>query len=118
MLAGAFTRRIYLEDDTGGIGAYLQRGDYPALALGDRVQITGWLVDYHGEAQIEVNGPDRIAWLGRAAPIIGRPIRTGEAGERYEGRLVWVYGRAIGFAGQSITVDDGSGAVRSTSRMA
>ncbi|MDQ1301212.1 MAG: hypothetical protein QG637_1133, partial [Chloroflexota bacterium] len=80
--------------------------------LGDLVQVTGWLADYHGEAQIEVTGPTRVVLLGRAAPLSPRRARTGAIGETNEGRLVWIFGRITEFARDSITLDDGSGPVR------
>ena len=57
MLPGPFGRRIYLEDETGGIQIYLRRGSFPPLALGDQVQATGWVAEFHGETQLEVAAP-------------------------------------------------------------
>ena len=109
MPPGLLSQRIYIEDETAGIGIYLRRGDFPALILGDQVQATGWLADYHGEAQIEVSGLSRVVLLGHAAPLSPRRARTGAIGESNEGRLVWIFGRITEFARDSITLDDGSG---------
>jgi len=41
MLPGPQGRRIYVEDETGGIQVYLRRGGFPLMALGDQVRVTG-----------------------------------------------------------------------------
>jgi DNA/RNA endonuclease YhcR with UshA esterase domain len=112
MLPGSLAQRIYIEDATAGIGIYLRRGDFPLLALGDLVRVTGQLTDYHGEAQIEVSGSSRVVLMGHRAPLAPRGVRTGAIGETYEGRLVWIAGRVTEFAKDSITLDDGSGPAR------
>jgi hypothetical protein len=112
MPPGLLSQRIYIEDETAGIGIYLRRGDFPALILGDLVQVTGWLADYHGEAQIEVTGASRVILMGHAAPLSPRQVRTGVIGETNEGRLVWIFGRVTEFARDSITLNDGSGPVQ------
>ncbi|MEJ5198187.1 MAG: lamin tail domain-containing protein [Anaerolineae bacterium] len=112
MAPGPLGRRIYVEDETGGIGVYLQRGEYPPLALGDVLLVTGRLNNYYGEAQIEVNGPSRIVVIGQGRPRPGLQVATGAINEDLEGRLVWVMGKVKAFDQDEITVDDGSGPTR------
>ncbi len=112
MLPGALKRRIYIEDETGGIGVYLRRGDFSPLMLGDLVRATGRLTDYYGETQIEVSSPSRVSVLGHDAPRAPRWARTGSIGESDEGCLVWIVGRITGFARDSLTLDDGSGPLK------
>jgi hypothetical protein len=109
---GLFGRSIYVQDETGGIKVYLRKGDYPPLALGDRVQITGWTRGFYGEAEISVPDPSYIVRLGAGTPP--RPLRvaTGRVGEAYEGRLIWIVGRVVKFERNALTLDDGSGPVR------
>ena len=109
MLPGPLGRRIYLEDETGGIQVYLRRGDFPPLALGDQVRVAGWVAEFHGERQIEVSSASRIAVAGRGASLSPRRLRTGEIGETHEGRLAWVFGRVIRASQSGVTLDDGSG---------
>ena len=112
MLPGPLGKRIYIEDETAGIGVYLRSGEYPPLALGDVIVVTGRLNNYHGEMQVEVNSPTGIAMVGHGRMVVPLRIGTGAVGEEYEGRLVWVMGRAIAFDPDEITVDDGSGPAR------
>ena len=109
MLPGPLGRRIYLEDETGGIQVYLRRGGFPPLALGDQVRVAGWVAEFHGERQIEVSSASRIAVAGRGASLSPRRLRTGEIGETHEGRLAWVFGRVIRASQSGVTLDDGSG---------
>ncbi len=112
MLPGPLGKRIYIEDETAGIGIYLRSGDYPPLNLGDAILVTGRLSNYHGEAQVEASSPTRIAVVGHDRTVLSLKIATGAVGEEYEGRLVWVIGRASAFDKDEIVLDDGSGPAR------
>ena len=111
MLPGPLGRRIYVEDETGGIQVYLRRGEFPLIALGDQVWVTGWVAEFHGERQIEVSGSgaSRIAVAGRGPSLSPRRLRTGEIGEAHEGRLAWVFGRVVRASKSGVTLDDGTG---------
>ena len=69
---GLYGRNIYLQDATGGIKVYLRSGDYPALAAGDQVRVTGWTWQFHGEVELSVPAP---SYLTRIGP--GRVTRSG-----------------------------------------
>ena len=109
---GYFGRNIYLEDETGGVRVYLRVGDYPTLAAGDRLRVTGWTRQYHGEAEISVPDATYLALLGPGKHITPRRVTTGALGETDEGRLVLIAGRAVRFAPNDLVLDDGSGPVR------
>jgi len=56
-LPGVFGAQIfYLEDSTGGIQIYLYSGEYPNLALGNTVEVTGVLSTSRGERRIKLAG--------------------------------------------------------------
>lgn len=109
---GLLGRNIYLQDDTGGLKVYLRSDDYPPLALGDRVRVTGWLRSFRGEAELSVPGPSYLTRLGPGDPPAALPVGTGQLGEAHEGRLVWVMGRVARFEPEALTLDDGSGTAR------
>jgi hypothetical protein len=108
---GLFGRSIYIQDDTGGIRLYLRQGDYPPLAVGDQVRVTGWTRDYHGEVELSVPDPRYLERLGPGAPPPALRVRTGQVGEPNEGRLIWIIGRVLSFEPQGLTLNDGSGSV-------
>ncbi len=109
---GAFGRNIYIQDGTGGVKVYLRTGEYPALAVGDRVRVTGWLRRYHGEVEVSVPDPGYLTRLGAGTAPTSLALRTGEVAEVAEGRLVWIAGRVVKFEPQALILDDGSGPAR------
>ncbi|MGQ9767879.1 MAG: lamin tail domain-containing protein, partial [Anaerolineae bacterium] len=109
---GLLSRAIYIQDATGGLKVYLRSGDFPALTLGDMVQVTGWMRDFHGEAELSVPNPGYLTVLGAGPALDPLPIASGALGEAYEGQLVWLAGRVVKFERQALVLDDGSGPAR------
>ena len=97
---GLYGRNIYLQDTSGGIKVYLRSGDYPALAAGDRVRVTGWTRQFHGEVELSVPGPSYLTRLGPGEPPDPVYVRTGQVGEAHEGKLIWIAGRVVRFEPQ------------------
>ena len=106
---GSLGRSIYLQDDTAGLLIYLRSGDYPQLTVGDRVRVTGWTRDFHGERELSVPAPSYLAHLGPGLPPAPRRIATGQVGETHEGQLAWNVGLVTDFDPNALTLDDGSG---------
>ncbi len=109
---GLIPRTIYIQDATAGIKVYLRTGEFPPLALGDQVRVTGWLRDFRGEAELSVPNPSYLAVLGPGSVPDPLPITTAALGEEHEGRLVWLAGRVVRFERQALVLDDGSGPAR------
>ena len=109
---GLYGRDIYLQDATGGIKVYLRSGDYPALAAGDQVRVTGWTRQFHGEVELSVPGPSYLTRLGPGEPPHPVYVRTGQVGEAHEGELILIAGRVVKFEPQALTLDDGTGPTR------
>ncbi len=110
--AGLLARTIYIQDATAGIKVYLRTGDFPVLALGDTVRVTGWTRDYYGEAEISAPNPSYLALLAHGAAPLPLPIATGSMGEAHEGRLVWLAGRIVKYETRALVLDDGTGPAR------
>ncbi len=109
---GLYGRNIYLQDATGGIMVYLRSGDYPALAAGDQVRVTGWTRQFHGELELSVPNPNYLTRLGPGSPPTPAHVATGRVGEAHEGRLIWIAGRVVKFEPSALTLDDGTGPAR------
>ena len=109
---GIFSKwTIYLQDDSGGIMVYLRRGDYPPLALGDRIQVQGQLKTYHNQRELVV-GPQGVTLLSTAGPPPDPAfLRTGQVSEMQMGRLLQVAGIVKNVKKYSFELDDGSGPV-------
>ncbi len=106
---GIRERTIYIQDDSGGIKVYLRTGEYPPLALGDRVRVTGWTRDFHGEAELSVPDASYLTRLDAGAARLPETVPTGLLSEAQEGRLVSVSGRVVRFERQAVVLDDGTG---------
>ncbi|MCC7361857.1 MAG: lamin tail domain-containing protein [Anaerolineales bacterium] len=115
VLPGVFSpRTIHLQDATGGVTVYLGRDDWPPLALGQWMEVLGYLRRRSGELQLYV----RNGWHVRAgpaddlAPPAPSPATTGQIGEGSEGALVTVTGRVLRLEESALWLDDGSGPAR------
>ncbi len=107
-------RTLHLQDASGGVTVYLGRNDWPPLALGQTMQVLGYLRHRSGELQLYVrNGwhvhPGPAADL---APVPPMAVTTGQIGEATEGRLVTVTGQVTQVDASALWLDDGSGPAR------
>jgi hypothetical protein len=112
---GTFSpRTIHLQDGTGGVTVYLGRNDWPPLALGQEVEVLGYLRHRSGELQLYV----RNGWhihpgpAEEAVPPAPWPALTGLVGQATEGALVQVTGRVTRLETSALWLDDGSGPAR------
>jgi DNA/RNA endonuclease YhcR with UshA esterase domain len=107
-----FGRSMYIQDHTGGIMVSLYRGEFPPLVEGDWLEVRGRLSDYHGERRIWVTSAGDLRRTGSGPPVQPLLIGSGEVDEAHEGMLVQMYAPVVGFRGQNIFLDDGSGEAR------
>ncbi|HEY63693.1 MAG TPA: hypothetical protein G4O02_03900 [Caldilineae bacterium] len=107
-----FGRSIYVQDPSGGIQVYMSRGEWPELQEGDWVEVCGRVADFHGEREIKVRRPEDLRVLGSGRPPRPVLLRCDQFGETYEGMLVMVVGRIIGFGRRDLRLHDGRGEVR------
>jgi hypothetical protein len=82
-----------LQDETGGIYVYRQRGVGQELAEGDELCVTGMLKEYHGLLEIIPASPGQIVRLGAGNPLEPRAIPPTQIGEVTEGQLVSITGQ-------------------------
>ena len=106
----------FLEDDSGGIGIYLDAEVAAAPPRATLVRITGTLDQRYSQTILRVALAD-IVDLGGAELPNAEVIPTGNATEPYEGRRISIEGEVLGSpsavsGGFSVTVDDGSGQTR------
>ena len=105
---------VYIQDATHGLKLYLRKSSYPEIRMGDRLRVTGYLQDYHGQRELSVPGSTWLTLLDPGASPQPRFVRTGAVGETSESRLVMVVGQVTGFKENSFWLDDGSGGIKIT----
>lgn len=106
----------FVEDDTAGIGLYLDAAVTDPLPAGTRVRVTGTLDTRYAQRILRVSRA-AIADLGAGTLPAPWTTATGDATEALEGRFVEVRGTVTETPsaladGTGITIDDGSGPVR------
>lgn len=115
---GAFDggRGGFVQDATAGIALYLDATTSEPLSAGTRVRLTGVLGERYSQRIVRV-ARGAINELGADQVPDALVVATGAAGEGLEGTRILVQGTLVGppadvADGVSLTVDDGSGAVR------
>ena len=112
---GLFNAAIYVADPAGGpneataavgVQVYLNRGDFPPLAEGDRIDVQGVMDSFRGEREIRVARPELIWRVDSGAPLLPLPVNAADIGEKLEGRLVTFEGIVTGFRGSSFFLAD------------
>ncbi len=95
-----------------GIQIYFRQGEYPALALGDTIAITGTMSSSLGEARIKIAAATDVAMKSHGDPPQPHIVSTGDIGEKLEGSLVLIQGTVTKTSGATFYVDDGSGEIK------
>jgi hypothetical protein len=110
---GLFNHSIYVADPAGdgtvagiGINVYLRRGDFPALAEGDQVQVRGRFDSFRGEMELVVAAPAAIWRVATGAALQPLEVTAADIGEDLEGRLVTFTGVITGWQGDSLYLVD------------
>jgi hypothetical protein len=112
---GLFNRAIYVADLAGdgvtaglGVQLYLDAGEFPELALGDRLLISGRMASFRGEREVRVAAAGDLWPLGSGPVLAPLVIDLRAVGESVEGRLVQFEGVVAGYRGESILLVDPS----------
>lgn len=92
-----------------GIQIYSYKKDFPKLAIGDYVEVTGEISEAGGERRIKTASAADITVLERQADPEPHQMEISEVGESCEGFLVKLIGTVIEKNGSNIYIDDGTG---------
>ncbi len=114
VLPGVFGKNtFYLEDETHGIRIKLPSGHGLWFAIGDRLEVTGFLNLYYNEWEIDVRQKSDVQRLDGSRLLPPLPVDSGMLREGYEGLLVQVTATPLAFkkGSTSFFADDGTGLV-------
>ncbi len=110
------SRGGFVQDDTAGIGLYLDAAIAAPVPAGTRIRATGVMSSRYSQRTIKVSASD-IAVLGVGSLPIALVATTGLAGEPLEGRRLELAGVVTEAPadladGLGLMIDDGTGPVR------
>jgi len=109
VLPGAIgSQYFYIFDSNFGVQVYSNKKDFPALQLGDYIEVTGELSDTSTGRRIKTTSRDQIKIIEHRDEPIAQRIAGAEIGEEYEGSLVSVSGEMLEIKSRNITIADGS----------
>ncbi|MEH6908164.1 Ig-like domain-containing protein [Neobacillus drentensis] len=111
--AGVFFDAFNLQDETGGIMAYLEVPD-GSLKAGDKVRVYGHIKRFDNNIELEFTSFAKdVIKLGSGDPVGPKQVATGEAtSAANQGFLVKVKGKVVSkFDENSYVINDGSGDV-------
>ncbi|MBI5621648.1 lamin tail domain-containing protein [Candidatus Falkowbacteria bacterium] len=101
------TQIMYLQNPN--IQIYFYKKDWPALALGDFVQVTGEMSESKGEPRIKISATEDIVVLSHGQSLSAQTVE--ELGEGLEGSLVTVSGQFTERKSNTLWLDTGQAEV-------
>jgi len=106
VLPGVFsTSYLYIQDASSGVQVYSSNKAFPALAVGDTVQVTGTIGTANGEIKINTSSTDDISIINSGNAIAPLPVTSYVVDNA--GQVVQVAGVIAGKSGSTITLDSG-----------
>jgi comEA protein len=96
-----------------GVQIYFSKKDFPELALGDKIQISGTISSYYNETRVKIANKNDIKILSQNnEEPIPHKILLDEIGEEYEGSLIEISGDITEIKPPYFWIDDGSAEAR------
>lgn len=95
-----------------GVQVYMHSKDFPNLAVGDVVEITGEISEASGETRVKLKEKSNITILEHDTMPAAKPIDIAAIGEEYEGWLIEVHGKITEIKSSYMYVDDGTDEVK------
>lgn len=102
---------FYIQDNVAGIQIYSWYKDFPALKVGDYIEVSGETSNNRGEKRIKIKQAGDIKILGKRAPPKSIKIKIFQA-QNYEGMLVTVRGKIVKTSGKTFYIHDGTGVIK------
>lgn len=104
---GILGAQIFYIVGSPGLQVYNYKKDFPALKIGDYVEVAGELAETQGELRIKTKDKADIKIDGHKAPPTALAISSDQASEDMAGRLVTVTGEITDKKSSTLYLDDG-----------
>lgn len=92
----------------GGIQVYQNKKDFPDVAIGDEVRISGSLSQAYGEYRLKVASREDVNILSSGKDLHPQTIDIAAVGETYEGQIVQIHGEITELKSSYLYIDDGT----------
>lgn len=109
---GVMSSQYFYIAGSPGLQIYSYKKDFPQLARGDRVKITGELAEISGEVRLKIDAAEDIQIVGKSDPYIPLELAIADIDEPYEGWFAQIKGEVTGVKGSYVYLDDGTDEVR------
>jgi hypothetical protein len=109
---GVMSSQYFYIAGSPGLQIYSYKKDFPELARGDKVTITGELAETSGEMRLKIAAVGDITIVGKGEPYLPHQVVVADIGEPYEGWLTEVTGEITGIKGSYVYLDDGTDEIR------
>ncbi|MBD3311330.1 MAG: PKD domain-containing protein [Candidatus Magasanikbacteria bacterium] len=103
---------IMAADYSAGIQVYMYKKDFPDLAIGDYIEVSGELSETAGEKRIKLQEKNDIKIISHTEPPRPRPIEISQLTDAVVGLLVKISGEITEIKGSHMYIDDGSDEVK------
>ncbi|MBI5222152.1 MAG: lamin tail domain-containing protein, partial [Candidatus Magasanikbacteria bacterium] len=96
------------DDASTGAQVYMNKKDFPLLAIGDLIEVTGEISEAYGETRVKTSSREDIKLLSVAGLPAAREIEIADVSEEFEGALIKVSGEITELKSSYMYVDDGT----------
>ena len=112
VLPGALSSQyFYIQDGNSGVQIYNYNKDFPAMAIGDEIQVTGELSEYKNEKRLKITSASDIVIISNKSPPEAIQTKIDDLNENFEGRYVVVRGTVSKTSGNTFYIH-GSGEIQ------
>lgn len=110
VLPGVFgTQYFYIHQmPETGIQVYMFKKDFPALEIGDVVEVSGEITESKGERRIKISKRDDIQIIGNGKHVEARDAAIYDLAEIGPGALVRITGEITSLKRNTLYIDDGT----------
>lgn len=102
---------FYIEDTSGGIQIYCYKKDFPSIALGDLVSVTGQIGDYYTDKRLKISDASNIKILGKSDLIEPKKVVIDQIDDSFVGQVVEFEGEVSNTSGNTFYLE-GSGEIK------
>lgn len=106
------TQYFYIVGPPTGVQVYMYKKDFPKLAIGDRIEVTGEISQVSGETRLKTSQKSDIQKIDHVGIPQAKAVEASEVGEPTEGWLVQINGEITELKGSYMYIDDGSEEVK------